>query len=836
MEISFLVNLVSKLFTEMVRQATTKSGPSPASPKPTANGSSPHITRSRGGKPVGKGAPVPVVTPEDTRHEKRRALKTKRAATDSPDDGNLGDVGTSASKKLKRQALRKTGRTFKSKHATVDPRESPIEVIPLGASGSKDSGQQGQTRDDNQTPAASEHLRAKLAEIEELKAKLSAYENVTVDTPKTAEIKQLKATLAKRKKSKTRLIAKSLLTDMGDHVAGMDHHDAATDHSAAAMNANPHGGSEINFEAHDSHVLEDMITTGAAVFGALKTMSKLQSIVEGSIICLAINERGVHTFEFMQVGIMVGANLRALTHIGTSRCPSEFEFNTPQMALAPSTNWYFILEKQSLSELALMTRLSGSFQMSGQCQLIPVDITDKEVLRVFYEKGDDAVLTSAIASKSTQSNGPPPTPAPHGSSTWSEEIHLQERALITKADAHLYHEVSKDSIKRSQDLMKANPDMRGDKTFQQSKTADSISNKGMNLTVVEIFSISPHDASRRLQHELSGRYFRVRKTYMPLYVLVKLAGDWSFPFGAQGMFYFWDLVPEFGERQSDLLVMLQIQTMASECVSKITPEFTAMAANHRKQLMDKFNIASAKTIMLNLVYAIALVYDAKFKFQSAMIQNVRNLFDYLEAQTLGNLTPKNVEFIKISMVLLSVAWEKIRSDMSVRGRSETSAILDKFKELPDLSTTGLIHETKVQLQMEDNKSSIKLLRDGLNVDETTQRDSPTDTKKKPLSKLDDNPKKDKDKKRKRKEALSESKESDKPSKAVVDETESHIKTAGLCLHACSTAGCHKAGCAWNHNLATANARQIARVSELLGHRNLQPSAEFTSIRPADNAN
>ena len=124
---------------------------------------------------------------------------------------------------------------------------------------------------------------------------------------------------------------------------------------------------------------------------------------------------------------------------------------------------------------------------------------------------------------------------------WSEDVHFKERDSIPKGEAHLYYEVALDSIKRSKELMRANPDIRVDKTLQQSTTADSLANKGMNLTVTEIIYVSTHDATRRLQQELLGRYFRNKRTYMPLWVLIKFASSWSFPLGSQGIFYFMDL-------------------------------------------------------------------------------------------------------------------------------------------------------------------------------------------------------------------------------------------------------------------------------------------------------
>ena len=63
------------------------------------------------------------------------------------------------------------------------------------------------------------------------------------------------------------------------------------------------------------------------------------------------------------------------------------------------------------------------------------------------------------------------------------------------------------------------------------------------------------------------------------------------------------VVPEFGA-VAELIVMLNVQSKASEYASKVTPEFTAVAAEHKNLLVVKFIIMTAKPIMFNLVYNI----------------------------------------------------------------------------------------------------------------------------------------------------------------------------------------------------------------------------------------
>jgi hypothetical protein len=679
-----------------------------------------------------------------------------------------------------------------------------------------------------------------------------------VDTPKTAKIKALRAAIAENS-------LKTIGPKGASKVAGKNlFHVNLSESSDDELPSETNGEIDLSqrdiiipFASHDGQAMESIILSGAAVFGAMTHKAPLHSIPEGMIICLAIpdsqsdrSDASKMAYEFMQVGRAVGSHQRALVHVATSRPACDFNLSakqTPTMFLAPINTWYFTMGEQALHELAVMSHIENGYQIGGKCQQIPIVLTDNQTATDFY--GTNAITfqrsqgaihgrPSIGSSADTAISNSALTRGATGQVAWSEDVHFKERDSIPKQDAHLYYEVAFDSIKRSKELMRANPDIRVDKTFQQSKTADSLANKGMNRTVTEIISVSPHDATRRLQTELLGRYFRNKRTYMPLCILIKLASSWSFPLGSQGIFYFMDLTTEYGLTQASMQIRLFIQPKAAECLTSVTNEFINMAASDRKTIMSRFNITSARDAMLNYVYAIAMVHDMKFKFQRAMIGSVNRLFTYIETHTLGNHTAKNVEFIKSSMILLADAWETHRMDMSMRGKSEIHDILTGLESLPDLSSSGLIAQTKKQLQYEDGQSTIRLLLTEIRTDKSpfnSKNDHADTTTKSDKSDRDKKDKKDRKDKKDKKDPIAGSLLSSRDT----DDTKVDSNSNPLfCLHYLSKKGCPNPGsCPRKHTLPNSR-QQLAKLKGLLIRRNwpLSDAFQIASSKSAEETN
>ena len=801
------------------------------------------------------------VTPQTDANRAVTALLGLREVT--PNASNLRTHDTRGSKK------KTPGGHDNESHNNVTPGDTVEDLMtegripaPSESLTQVQTGAEGTTRKKKRkgmTQAAPDVSQVRDEELARLREHLAALQRQekAEDTPRTAEMKAIRATIAEYQAAE----AKKTATTKKKKNAGTT--TAARINLFHIEDSEEEGHKEetiliIPFEDHDDQLMESMIIGGAPIFGAMKHKAPLSAIAEGMIICLALPTTNQprqldssHTanaeFEFMQVGRFMGTTQRALVHVATSRSTDSFPLTAqpnPTIFLAPINKWYFMLSEQALEELSMMSHVAtDAYQLSGKCQKIPVVIADNRVLTDLYgssfvttsrDNSGGAHLASNLVLKDTATRNPPI----HGTSTaWSEEVHIQERDSIPRNEAHLYYDVSMDSVRRSKELMKVNPDMRVDKTFHQSKTADSLANKGMNLTVAEIISASPHDATRRLQHELLGRYFRHRKTYMPQWILIKLASSWSLPLGAQGIFYFMDLVPEFGAVKADIQIRLHIQPKAAECLTSVTSDFTSLAATHKKIMMQRFTATSAHTVMLNLVFAISVVHDMKYKFQLVMIRSVRRLFTYIDTHTLGNHTAKNVQFIKSSMILLADAWETLRVELSIRGKSGMMDILAQFEQLPDLSPPGLIAQTRKQLQAEDSQSTIRLLLDEICSDQV--KDTPETTKPdKPVK--DRNNKKpeavNKDKTPPRKTTKNDKSgtiDTEPPSTTSTD-TNTDIPSQKLtCIFYCTAQGCPRDNCAYTHALPTSSPRQYLRVKALLAKRKLKASAAFKAACPEE---
>ena len=788
----------------------TKSKASAANAKRRSGATPAQITSTALGSPV---------TPQGDTTGAVSALLNLRTVT--PNTGTTNDTTQPHNYGLRKGRGQKTNRSASGDESQMD-----------AATGNTNQKKKGRTIVAEATTPVITDLRTPEEEIAYLRSQLAGYQNVEpVDTPKTAELKALRAQIAEHKatlKTANTLSRKNLFNQ--EALADSEDETSSNDSVIDVTRLHPPGES-IPFADHQNRALEDMIRSGAPVFGAMTNKAPLHSIAEGMLICLAIPTSQTKTeFEFMQVGQTVGSTTRALKHVATSRSPRTIQLSaktSPTVFLAPTTEWYFTLDLQSLSELAIMSHVDDGYQINGKCQPIPIVIVDNQTASDFYGTNADSFNRSKINNSSATMGT-----AIHNSSSklnnWSDELHAKARDSIPQNEAHLYYEVSVDSIRRSKELTKANPDIRIDKAFQQSKTADSLANKGMNLTVAEIVSISPHDSTRRLQQELLGRYFRTRKSYMPLCVLIKLAGSWTLPFGGNGIFYFMDLNEEFGHMQASTQVRLFIQPKSAECLTSITTEFTNYAAAHRKSFMDRFTISSARTTMLNFVYAISLVHDMKYKFQRALIAGVHRLFSYIEAHTLGNHTVKNIEFIKSSMILLADAWETQRLDMSVRGKSEVDDILLNFNNIPDLSPSGLIAQTKRHLQHEDEQSTVRILLHEISVGQAS-RDSKKDATN-DLTNLNADKKNKKDKKDKKPLKADKLADGDTLAPTDTDVPSNDPKSQkSSCIYYCSASGCNKPSgrCLYNHVLPD-TPQKLQRMKSLLLKRKLVASASFTA--------
>jgi hypothetical protein len=254
--------------------------------------------------------------------------------------------------------------------------------------------------------------------------------------------------------------------------------------------------------------------------------------------------------------------------------------------------------------------------------------------------------------------------------------------------------------------------------------------------------------------------------------------------------------------------------------------------------MSRFSITSARDAMLNYVYAIAMVHDMKFKFQRAMIGSVNRLFTYIETHTLGNHTAKNVEFIKSSMILLADAWETHRMDMSMRGKSEIHDILTGLESLPDLSSSGLIAQTKKQLQYEDGQSTIRLLLTEIRTDKSpfnSKNDHADTTTKSDKSDRDKKDKKDRKDKKDKKDPIAGSLLSSRDT----DDTKVDSNSNPLfCLHYLSKKGCPNPGsCPRKHTLPNSR-QQLAKLKGLLIRRNwpLSDAFQIASSKSAEETN
>ena len=221
----------------------TKSKTSAASAKRRSGTTLAQITSTALGAPV---------TPQGDTTGAVSALLNLRTVT--PNTGTTDDTTQHHNYGLRKGRGQKTNRS-----ASGD--ESQIDV----ATGNTNQKKKGRTTVAETTTPAITDSRTQEEEIAYLRSQLAGYQNMEpVDTPKTAEIKALRAQIAEHKatsKTANTLASRNLF----NQEALADSEDETSSNDSVVDVTLP--GESIPFADHQNQVLEDMIRSGAPVFG-----------------------------------------------------------------------------------------------------------------------------------------------------------------------------------------------------------------------------------------------------------------------------------------------------------------------------------------------------------------------------------------------------------------------------------------------------------------------------------------------------------------------------------------------------------------------------------------